>query len=617
MLEKIKNIKKETLAKAYVIAVVIVIMIPFALFFVFPSTKTTENKALSDKAALFKNGSFNVNYMKELSTYFEDRFAFRTYLVDANSQIRAKIFNTSPQDDVIVGKNGWLYYSATLDDYRGDDLSSDRELFAMARNVALIQGKITDGGADFVFTIAPNKNSLYPENMPAQYAGKISNDTDAKRLSPYLETNGVNYVNLFDLYNNQDEVLYLKRDSHWNKKGAVLSYNAILDAAGKEHESYESIKPTLSAIVIGDLNSMLYPECPVTEPDYEYDREYTYRYVYCDNNRVDKALNEIGDECDTQDVTLSNIITKSDNGNGNLLMYRDSFGNSLIDLFSEEYQQSYFSKMEPYDLSLADYIGADTVVLEKVERHIQSLAKVAPLMEAVKLLDVSDVIKWEAYNNEGISDVLDGGDFDYNEYKDSLLNAICGSIEKEADGQAKIDVAMENGMLKVSGEVDVNLIKDDSRIYVLAEDSDSAGLYEAFLIGENGFALYLDSDDENAGVKLFVISGDEVAVASDEAKEEAVMAALSTVKENMAELAKADKAIKEAEDEEERERLEAEALKKQQEEEEAKKLEEQKQNASSNGKTVVSKTFYEDCGSDTGYYEIIWSDGSITYQDVD
>lgn len=617
MLEKIKNIKKETLAKAYVIAVVIVIMIPFALFFVFPSTKTTENKALSGKAALFKNGSFNVNYMKELSTYFEDRFAFRTYLVDANSQIRAKIFNTSPQEDVIVGKNGWLYYSATLDDYRGDDLSSDRELFAMARNVALIQGKITDGGADFVFTIAPNKNSLYPENMPAQYAGKISNDTDAKRLSPYLEANGVNYVNLFGLYNNQDEVLYLKRDSHWNKKGAVLSYNAILDAAGKEHESYETIKPTLSATVIGDLNSMLYPECPVTEPDYEYDREYTYRYVYCDNNKVDKAINEIGDECDVQDVTLSNIITKSDNGDGNLLMYRDSFGNSLIDLFSEEYKQSYFSKMEPYDLSLADYIGADTVVLEKVERHIQSLAKVAPLMEAVKLLDVSDVIKWEAYNNEGIVDVLDGGDFDYNKYKGSLLNAICGSIEKEADGQAKIDAAMENGMLKVSGEVDVNLIKDDSRIYVLAADSDSAGLYEAFLIGENGFALYLDSDDENAGVKLFVVSGDEVAVASDEAKEEAVVAALSTIKENMAELAKADKAIKEAEDEKERERLEAEALKKQQEEEEAKKLEEQKQNASSNGKTVVSKTFYEDCGSDTGYYEIIWSDGSITYQDVD
>ena len=37
--------------------------------------------------------------------------------------------------------------------------------------------------------------------------------------------------------------------------------------------------------------------------------------------------------------------------------------------------------------------------------------------------------------------------------------------------------------------------------------------------------------------------------------------------------------------------------------------------ATASGKTEVSRVFIEDCGSDTGYWEVTYSDGSIEYID--
>lgn len=565
----------------------VIMAIPFILFFIFPSNSTTENKKLTEMPIIADESGFNLGYMQELSKYFEDRFAFRIYMVDINSRIQADIFKTSPEDDVIVGKNGWLFYSSTLDDYLGDNLSTNRELFAMAKNVKLMQDYAESKGAKFVFTIAPNKNSLYPEYMPGQYKNRIVQDaSDARRLEAFLEQTKVNYVNLFLALHSDDNIYYLKGDSHWNKVGAVKGYNAILDKAEKNHDDYSGAKAEyVIGAAAGDLHGMLYPIKPIKEADFVYDKDYTYSYAYCDNKKPEKTIDEtVLEKAENEDVTYSEIITRSDNGEGALLMYRDSFGNALIDLFSEEFERSYFTKLEPYDLSDVDYIGADTVVLEKVERHIQSLGKVAPLMEAVDITE-----------NEIAAKIIE-------------------LVEKDSDGEGEVNVLEENRMVSISGTVPEELVNTTSAIYALIADGEEIHLYEAFLLNENGYQLYLNNKNTDLGVKLFVADDKEIKVVCDEANNELIVNTINEIKRQ--EELKQKEALEKAEKEEAERKAKEEAEKKAKEEEERLKAEKEEAEKKKSEKTIVSKVFYEDCGADTGYYEIVWSDGTVTYQDV-
>ena len=600
--------KENLVKKIYVISLFVIMAVPFLLFFVFPTQSTTENKKLSQMPEIINERGLNLNYLEDLSLYFEDRFAFRNYMVDINSQIRGRIFMTSPEDDVIIGRDGWLYYSSTLDDYLGDNLSNERTLFSIARNVALMQDYVKNRGAEFVFTICPNKNSIYPENMPIRYSATISNEKDAKRLEVYLNNENVNYVNLFELFENSTETLYLKGDSHWNKKGAVMGYNQLLNKASKEHEDYTGYEVDLvSGAAAGDLSQMIYPLHSNNEADYVYDRKYTYKYNYCDNEKITKSLEDVlAMDSETEDVTYSEIITSSDAGEGALLMYRDSFGNALIDLLSEEFERSYFTKLEPYDLSDMGYIGADVVIMEKVERHIQSLSKVAPLMIADSLSEESEA----AFVFEALAD--------------------------NPDYPSDVDIHRENGLLVINGVIPEDAVETESRVFVLVSVDGTFSVYEAFLLNDREYTLYLDENPDDINVKVFVTKKDGMTILCDEDSSDKINADYDRKLEEIKQAEKLEKERLEAEEKkawEEAERLKAEEEKRLKEEEE-KRLEEEgllleqkeqkeketvaKNNKQSGngGKTIVSKTFYEDCGADTGYYEIVWSDGSVTYEDV-
>ena len=160
---------------------------------------------------------------------------------------------------------------------------------------------------------------------------------------------------MFSLFKNQKEVLYLKRDSHWNNKGAVLAYNAILGQAGIEHEDYRDIWAVRLKTEYGDLGRMLYPVTAEPEWNYFYEKKHMFSYV-----------------TDTKSVEEAWIETENSQGSGNLLMFRDSFGNTLLPLMADTFSKGYFSKGVPQNIAgYMEMYNPDVVVFEKVERNIK------------------------------------------------------------------------------------------------------------------------------------------------------------------------------------------------------------------------------------------------------
>lgn len=349
----------------YVIVFLFVLLITSAGLLFGGKEVSQENDVTVKMPMLMEEGKINLRFFSELGEYYEKNFAFRKEIVSAYDGIMQKVFGSSGQEGVIVGTNQWLYYKDSLEDFQGSNLMTDRQLFDAAHTLAMIQEYAQKKDISFVFTIAPNKNQLYPENMPYYYKSFRNTENNLSRIEPYLEEEGVNYVDLYGMLKEQKEVLYHKTDSHWNNKGASMAAEAILSALDIAHRDYSACKYTVKNNFAGDLYAMLYPAGQMTEDEIYYDPEPAFSYVEEVENNFAGEISTVGQ------------------GEGkSLVMYRDSFGNALLPFMAEAFQEAYFSRGEPYTLSDLFVCDADTLVIEKAERFLPNLSERPPAMVA-------------------------------------------------------------------------------------------------------------------------------------------------------------------------------------------------------------------------------------------
>jgi hypothetical protein len=414
----------------FIAAVLVICMLPSVLLPVYSRARQTGSSADPEFSApkLIADGRLNPHFLYDCAKQFDSHFAFRTEMISLQAGLTAGIFGESSADGVLCGNDGWLYYEATLDDYQHRNEVSDRMLFDEAHNVALMQEYTESLGLKFLFTVAPNKNSLYGSHMPARYRHQVADQSDYERLVPYLREQRVNYCDLFGLFRSQKEELYYKRDSHWNNRGALLVFNLLMDTAGTEHYDYGDCGISLTKDYTGDLERMLKPWKPGAEEQIRYDVKQDWSYVEGSSPEDDR------------------IKAYNPEGSGNLLMYRDSFGNSLLPFCAQQYAQTVFSKMVPYPMTDLINDEPDTVIVEKVERHLPSLSEVPPLM--------------------------DGALRDEIEVPDDAPVAASSSSE--------VYLTRNGSYLKFCGIADPGAVDPESRFYIEITDDEGYAVYEAF-----------------------------------------------------------------------------------------------------------------------------------------
>ena len=364
-----ETMKKKRWYLIYIAAVLMLAAFPFVGMSVAASNETTENKELARFPRLRSDGTWNVRYLSQLGDYFEDHFAFRQELVAANALIRGRLLGVSASDQVLVGKDGWLYYTGTLDDYLGRNQMSEKGLANAVHNIGLMQQYVEDRGSRFLITIAPNKNSVYDSYMPSNYLR--SGENNHTRLTPLLKQAGIHYADLYEIFEESDECLYLQGDSHWNNKGALLVCRKLLDGLDREYDGSAYDSWEVRKEHTGDLAEMLYSVAAKPEDNVYYDRIPIYAYVN-----------------DVEDTEEDWIETINPNGQGRLLMFRDSFGNSMLPILANEFEYGYFSRLVPYNLGNLDKYHPEYVVVERVERRLSFFAEQPPVMEGpVRVLE--------------------------------------------------------------------------------------------------------------------------------------------------------------------------------------------------------------------------------------
>ncbi len=438
------------LTVGFIIIYVILLALPAVTMPLFKGEVSTENRELSEFPELRgEDGAWNREYTSELDTWIQEHIGFRRWLVDANGAWQTILFGHSPEESIIFGKDGWLYYADTKYDYMNVPTLTERNANNAAKAMLMLQKYAKEQGAAFSVALVPNKNTLYGEHMPYYYrptegAGNLELVTEA------MKRYGVNYADIKAAFDADARVLYQPLDSHWTYEGALLGYETIMKSLGGEYEPFDGITFEARKDWDGDLAGMLYAgETAKVEQLYP---NYSFGYEIVSKEKNPDAIT---------------LRTEHEGGRGSVVMYRDSFCNTMQVYVAENYEKAVFSRAYPFRAEYITRYDADACVLEIVERNIANLAAKAPLMPAAQaILDVSASSMGDAY---------------------TLLHEKNGSYTH------------------LFGEVDETYLGTEYEVYVLHHGADGVTAYEAFpiyeqelmgkeMLGDNGYSVYLPGD---------------------------------------------------------------------------------------------------------------------------
>ncbi len=345
--------KKTRLSIFYICLFLVLCLLPILGMAVFGPAPLLANESAPRTPALFtRDGTVNTEVLSEISDYVETRFAFRPWLVSARSFLFEKLLHSSAEPQVVLGREGELFYASTLDDYTGAGMT-DAELRQLARHLKAMQDQLDARGSAFVFTVAPNKNSLIPGAMPGRFPAN-QDASNYRRLVPLLNEYGVHTVDLHTPLSGRQD-LYFRTDSHWTAEGAALAADTILASLGR-NSSFSSGPFHTQGTHIGDLYQMLYPVGTGREPELVYTPGYSFETA-----------------ADPRGGNAMSIRTSSPNGSGRLYCLRDSFGIALYPYLAEAFGEAEFSRSADYSLAALEEVDADVVILEIVERNLALL----------------------------------------------------------------------------------------------------------------------------------------------------------------------------------------------------------------------------------------------------
>ena len=302
--------------------------------------------------SLISDGRVNENFGSEFESRFVKTFAYRGKAVDAFSSFRAKLFSTG-NDQVVVGEDGFLFFADTLDSYTGENAMTDEEIGAAAEALFNMQKYAEAHGADFLFAGAPNKATVYSDEMPDRYV-KCPGETDLDRLYDALREKGVNSVDLRPLLTeHRDELVYHRRDTHWNGLGAKYAFDEMMNALGVTVPDFG--EPVFSHDFEGDLDALLYPGHTEYDDGVSYALDDRYVFTSAYSNPMNMSISTRGA------------------GEGKTLIFRDSFGNAMIPYAAATFAEVKFERANPYRIDLLESYGADKVIVMIAERNIRDL----------------------------------------------------------------------------------------------------------------------------------------------------------------------------------------------------------------------------------------------------
>jgi hypothetical protein len=141
-------------------AFVVFLWLPTADTFLHLDTAATpqENRAPAAFPVFERSVEGVGKFLAGLEAYFNDHFGFRRRLVRWEQHWKWQLFRDSRANKVIIGEDGWLYYSGalTIDDVLGNRPFSESDLANWHELLAARRDWLAQRGIGYLFVVPPS-----------------------------------------------------------------------------------------------------------------------------------------------------------------------------------------------------------------------------------------------------------------------------------------------------------------------------------------------------------------------------------------------------------------------------------------------------------------------------
>lgn len=284
-----------------------------------------ERRKLATMPELTTKSLFDGTYFKKFDSYVTDQFverdAFRKIKIDIELSTKGEYNNLYLYDDYIIEEIFPL---------------NSNSINNLTNKINYIKDTYLNNNSNIYYTIIPDKN---------YFVNKGNLKLDYNKLQDMMKSNltNLNYINIFDKLTLDN---YYKTDTHWKEEDLFDVANTIANQMNFDITNNNNVVNTITTFkgsyagrlsVTKDIDTIKTISNPSTlnSSVYNYEtKKYTDIYDYTKINSLDKY-----DIYLSGAVPIIDIINNNTSSDKELIVFRDSYGSSLIPLLIEGYKK--------------------------------------------------------------------------------------------------------------------------------------------------------------------------------------------------------------------------------------------------------------------------------------
>ncbi len=173
---------------------------------------------------------FSGEYQEAADAYLNDEFGFRNNYVRINNQLAFWLFKKAKANDVIIGKEDYIYESAYIDAHFGKDFIGQGGINDTIQMIKFVQDTFAKLNKTFFVVLAPSKADYFPEYIPNHLVVKKGR-TNYEAYTEGFIKEGINFIDFNALLQQKKAAsvypLFPQYGIHWSKYSAFKAIDSI------------------------------------------------------------------------------------------------------------------------------------------------------------------------------------------------------------------------------------------------------------------------------------------------------------------------------------------------------------------------------------------------------